>query len=478
MAFVSFPFLLFLCLALVLYYSAPLRCRGHVLVSISLVFYSSWNLWHTLLLVGVSYGVYQAAKNIRGRISGKKIIAAVSILCLLLIVSKSWFYLHDSLKILSQYDSKSVAQFLIPLGLSYYAFKCVGYLLDVLWEEYEPSESFLSFLQFTIFFPQIICGPIQRYGNFKDQEKASKSFDAQKFTNGLRRILLGLFKKVIIADQLERVVALIHANPLDYSTSELCLGALCYTVQLYSDFAGLTDMAIGIGLLFGYRGPENFALPFLASNIQEYWRRWHISLSTWLADYVFMPLRMKFRNFGNVGLSLAIMVNMILIGIWHGFFMNYLIFGIYNGFLMICSTLTLKKRNQFFKDHDMLTIGRKLWAPMLTFASVVFAGILFRADSLYNLKNFILGIVTLGKYQGIACFRLNWIHLENQHWTVLCAMATFVCIEYMQWLVTTPKGENYFIKLPHLIRWGLYYVAIILIAFNLRDSAGFLYAQF
>ena len=147
MAFVSFPFLLFLCLALVLYYSAPLRCRGHVLVSISLVFYSSWNLWHTLLLVGVSYGVYQAAKNIRGRISGKKIIAAVSILCLLLIVSKSWFYLHDSLKILSQYDSKSVAQFLIPLGLSYYAFKCVGYLLDVLWEEYEPSESFLSFLQ-------------------------------------------------------------------------------------------------------------------------------------------------------------------------------------------------------------------------------------------------------------------------------------------------------------------------------------------
>ena len=160
------------------------------------------------------------------------------------------------------------------------------------------------------------------------------------------------------------------------------------------------------------------------------------------------------------------------------FTFNYLLFGIYNGVLMIFSTHTLKKRNQFFKNKPALMAGRRLWAPTLTFSAVVVGGVLFRSDSLSSLKNYILGILSLGSHQGIVFYRLDWIHMENQHWTVLCAMVTFVCIEYLQWLASSPKGRDNLLKIPRYIRWGSYYLAIILIAFNLRDSAGFLYAQF
>jgi D-alanyl-lipoteichoic acid acyltransferase DltB (MBOAT superfamily) len=274
-----------------------------------------------------------------------------------------------------------VKRLVVPLGLSYYIFRTIGYLLDVYWERTQAQRSFSSLVLYISFFPQIVSGPIQRGGDFFGQLQHWSSPDAEQFASGLRRILLGLFRKVVIADQFAELVAGVHSNPAAFSAVELLFAAYCYSFQLYLDFSGLTDMAIGIGLLFGIKGPENFDRPFLSRNIQEFWRRWHMSLTSWLSDYLFFPLGMSLRRFGTLGLSVAIMINMVAVGVWHGPTWTYLDFGILNGLLMIGSVLTLKRRETFFKRHAWPAGVRSFFSTLITFHLVVFTQIWFRANS-------------------------------------------------------------------------------------------------
>ena len=160
----------------------------------------------------------------------------------------------------------------------------------------------------------------------------------------------------MIADYLAAPIASVHANPSRFSSTELLIGAYCFAVELYADFSGITDIAIGIGQLFGIKGPENFDLPCLPENIQAFWRRWHMSLTSWLTDYWFTPLRMTLRTLGSVGLYLAIVLNFVAIGLWHGLTWVFLFFGALNGIFMVVSVMTLKQRNKFFKASSLTRI--------------------------------------------------------------------------------------------------------------------------
>jgi alginate O-acetyltransferase complex protein AlgI len=273
--------------------------------------------------------------------------------------------------------SDPATMIILPLGLSYYIFKMLGYLLDVYWELMPAQRSFAAVALHSAFFPQLVSGPIQRAGSFFEQLQRLDAPDPKEFLTGLRRILFGLFKKVVIADTLATVSQHAHAHPALFSPLELLAAAYCFAIQLYMDFSGLTDIAIGLGLLFGIRGPENFDLPFFAPNIQVFWRRTHMSLTTWLTDYLFTPLRMSFRRLGTTGLCLAIFINLTAIGLWHGLTWTFLIYGAIHGVYMIVSVLTMKRRNAFFHDRPALAQLRKFIAPIATFHLVVFTYIFF-----------------------------------------------------------------------------------------------------
>ncbi len=339
MSFLSFIFAIFLGFALAAYYAAPVRWRPAVLLGFSCAFYASWGLWPVGLMIGITLCVYAAARRIEATHGGNGNFVLTILMVTVLVVILAAFKCEQLWASACQSAAAgklpgTVVRLLVPLGLSYYLFKAIGYLLDVYWEKIPAERSLVRVALYVSFFPQIVCGPIQRAPDFFSQLDRLKTPEAPEITAALRRILFGIFKKIAIADTLAPVVAQVHNNPAGFSTVELIFAAVCFTLQLYADFSGLTDIAIGLGLLFGIRGPENFNRPCGCANLQEFWRRWHMSLTSWLTDYLFMPLRMSLRRLGDWGLAIAVFANLLAVGLWHGVTWCFAAFGALHGILL------------------------------------------------------------------------------------------------------------------------------------------------
>jgi alginate O-acetyltransferase complex protein AlgI len=485
MSFLSFNFAVFLAFGLLLFHLGRARWRPAMLLALSYAFYLSWGVIHTLLLAAVTVGVYATALWIEGRRTeqGKRALTALGVMTLLLLLfafkSSAWFV--GQLGSRTSRGSLEAAIFLLqPLGLSYYVFKMLGYLLDVYWEQIPARRDFVSLALYGSFFPQIVSGPVQRASDFFSQLDKVQSPDAGQFVIGLRRILFGLLKKVVIADRLAPVVEKVHAGPTGFSSLELLFGAYCYSFQLYADFSGLTDIAIGLGQLFGVKGPENFDLPYFSPNIQVFWRRWHMSLTSWLTDYLFMPLRMSLRRLGTAGLCLAIFINMIAIGIWHGLAWNYAAFGLLNGVYMAISVLTLKRRNAFFENRPNLALLRVVTGPLLTFHLVVLAQIFFRARGLRWALSYIVGLVPGLRPTPISAWRFDLSLMAVGKYGLLSLAIGLVVMEAINWAMRQPFWIERFVSTRRIIRWGLYYAAIIILLclYTFEGPAPFLYARF
>lgn len=224
---------------------------------------------------------------------------------------------------------------IMPLGVSYFTFKLISYLVEVHRGKMEPCRDIVAFANYVGFFPTIMAGPIDRPNKFIPQLLEKRSFTYYGGIDGLQQIVWGLFKKTVIADNLSPYIDNVWANLGTSSGSTILLALMLYSFQMYADFSGYSDMAIGVGKLLGIRIQKNFNYPFFATNIAEFWRRWHISLTGWLTDYVFIPLNVKFRDLGNFGMVLAIIINMVLVGMWHGANWTYAVFGLYQGLLFI-----------------------------------------------------------------------------------------------------------------------------------------------
>ncbi len=438
MQFASFEFALFLVLTVVLFRVCPRRWRTAFILTASYLFYCTWDAWMAVALFGttlLAYVVGIQLENLRGQESASRLMVGLVIsFVLYLAFFKARTFLHVG------------GGVLIPLGISYYTFRLISYVLDVYWGNLEAERSFVPFAAYVAFFPHMIAGPIQRASSFLPQvHEQSKP----RVLEGLARIMLGLFKKALVADNLALLVDYGYQHLHSASAIPNLISCYAYPVQLYADFSGLTDIAIGIGLLFGIESPENFDAPFSSANISEFWRRWHMTLTNWLRDYVFMPLRMATRNWGSYGLALSVMTNMVLIGIWHGFTAAFLAFGILHGVFLTVDALTIQWRKQLYKRRPVVLVVTRILGPAVTYTLVSLGDIFFRAPSLRDAAGLLSGAAA-GLAHAPAALAALTAPPNHYAWVAIPAFILTELIDYVRrhWGLRLPDSA------PRAVRWA------------------------
>lgn len=348
----------------------------------------------------------------------------------------------------------TMADFILPIGISFYTFLAVGYLIDVYVGGIPAERNAARFAAFICFFPHLTAGPIERARHLLPQLENLGRFEYDRAVAGLRAILVGLFLKIVVADTLAPYVDAVYSNPRQHGAVDLVLATVYFSFQVYADFAGYSLIAIGSARLLGIELLTNFAQPWLSQNLPDYWRRWHISLSSWFRDYVFIPLQFQTRRWGAYGLAAALVFTFILVGIWHGAGLKYAVFGLIHGVLVAYSTLTFTRRDKYWRSvgipRSLLFVGR----ASATFLIVTATFVLFRAGSLSDAIWIYKAIVS-----GVESVRP--VALTKP----LIAIVAVVAYDAFVTLVGDSK------PFPRWLRWVGYYTAIACIIAASIDHA-------
>ena len=377
---------LFLPLSLLVYYLTNNSYKNLVLLLSSWVFFAWGGISYSSLLIastlinyftGIWIGNSQHKKKRRGIL-----IAGVLLNLLPLILFKYTGFFTETMNVLTsvfRIKAVTVAHFILPLGISFYSFKAISYLMSVYRNECSPQKNYIDLALFISIFPEVIAGPIDRYRSLEPQLKV-REYSFELMASGIRRFALGLGKKVLIANTLAIAVDEIFLRPPDtLSLPVAWLGAITYSLQIYFDFSGYTDMAIGLGRMFGFTFMENFNLPYISKNVKEFWQRWHISLSNWLRDYLYLPLAYstsrKLKEYSYLGIRadyiiyiIATMVTFTVCGFWHGAAWGFIVWGALHGIFLVFEQLGLRK----FLKHRMPFIQHLYLLIFITLSWVVF----------------------------------------------------------------------------------------------------------
>lgn len=383
---------LFFFFAFMIFYSAFSKNRNfrvYILIVFSLFFYYKAAGLYFLLLVFSSAFNFFAGKYI-GSQEGylkKKMVLTLSIVVNIGVLFY-FKYTNFFIEILSRFRSSALTplDIFLPVGISFFTFKALSYVLDVYLEKMEPEKSFRDFLLYVSFFPNILAGPIDRAPEFLPQVKGDLRIPENYLGRGVFLIIAGLFKKAVIADYIGvNFVDRIFEMPTRYTGVENLLAVYGYALKVYCDFSGYSDIAIGVALLMGFKLMDNFNSPYQASSIAEFWRRWHISLSSWLLDYLFRPLQMKFRSLRTLGNASALFITFLICGLWHGASYTFILWGAVHG-LMMAFALFTKKPRQLFYEKLGISKSRTLhvFQVIITFHLIAITWVLFGASSLSN----------------------------------------------------------------------------------------------
>ncbi len=408
MLFCTLPFLGFFLVVFTLYWSLPWqRARVWLLLAASLTFYASWNQWLALVVLASSCADYLLARGLDATPSPRlrklllltSIVANLGLLCYFKYANFFLRSLEDALHAAGLESSLPVLSVILPVGISFYTFEAISYMVDVYQGRLRAERNLGNFLLFILFFPHLVAGPIVRARDFLPQVRRVKRFRWPRAHLGARLFLLGLFKKLVLADRMALFVDPAFADPAAYSTATLWLATIAYTIQLFCDFSGYSDMALGVAHLLGYKLTLNFRLPYLAVNVSEFWRRWHISLSSWLRDYLFIPLGGS--RGGNWLTCRNLLITMTLGGLWHGASWTFALWGVVQGlYLVIHRGFRAFCQRRIILPGLLATLPGKALCIGLTVLAWAVSLVLFRSPSLAVAGDVFRGLAGLGAGTG------------------------------------------------------------------------------
>lgn len=392
MLFNSLEFALFFPIVFILYWivASKKNLRNILLLIASYVFYGWWD-WRFLFLIIISslvdflVGLY-IPKTTKGR--DRKILLAISLLVnlgFLVYFKYANFFIEsfvDAFRLFGKELNVSTLNIILPVGISFYTFQTLSYTLDIYRKRLRPTKDALAFFTFVAFYPQLVAGPIERASHLLPQFYKTYTFKYEEVKSGLLLAAFGLFKKMVIADRLAILVNQVYNNPTDYSGFELVVATVFFSFQIYCDFSGYSDIAIGLSRAMGFDLMKNFNSPYFSLSITEFWRRWHISLSTWFRDYVYISL--GGNRVGKGRMYFNLFATFLISGLWHGAAFTFVIWGFIHGVLIVAEKAFTKTREQLFNHFrkPLPSLLLKGGALLLTYALVCFAWIFFRANSL------------------------------------------------------------------------------------------------
>lgn len=481
MLFNSMAFAIFLPIVFVMYWCIPFKYRWVLLLISSYYFYMSWDPKYVFLILFTTVVSYTAAlllEKQKEEKSKKLIIASVLIVCLgVLFVFKYFNFFSESLSSFAELfaidlDTKTL-DIIVPVGISFYTFQTLSYVIDVYRGDVPAEHHFGKYAAFISFFPQLVAGPIERTKNLLPQIKEEHKFDYEMASYGLKLMAWGFFKKLVVADNLSAHVDTVYQNINSYTGFSLVIAAFFFALQIYCDFSGYSDIAIGTANFFGIRLMTNFKSPYFSASVKEFWSRWHISLSTWFRDYVYIPMGgnrvSKLRHIFNV------LVTFLVSGLWHGAQWTYVAWGGVHGAAQIVEGPFLSFEKNKERKHTLFWWIRVL----VVFVFCCLAWVLFRADNLstaiYVYTHMLQGIGKFSEYISTGTKQLGIATLEGNLLTLVISMlAIFDYLSLRRDVFIAVK------KLPVIVRWILYVAVllVIIILSPLESAKEFIYFQF
>lgn len=478
MSFTSLSFFLFLPAVFCLYWllQRHLRCQNLLLVVASYVFYGYWD-WRFLPLIalttaasflsGILIERFDARPRLRRAVAAANIILNLGILGLFKYFNFFAQSFADLLALCGLHADVPTLALILPVGISFYTFQALSYTIDVLRRQLPATRDAVAFFAYISFFPQLVAGPIERATNLLPQMLRARTLNYTHAVAGLRLMLWGFVKKMVVADTCAMAVDIIWQEPGQQSALVLAVGAFLFSMQIYGDFSGYSDIAVGCARLFGIQLMQNFRTPYFSTSISDFWRRWHISLMTWLRDYVYIPLggnrcRPLRQHFNQLA-------TFLLSGLWHGAAWTFVFWGVFHG-LLVAVEKGLKSLHSNSLTPSTSPVREAIRA-LLVFFLVTFGWIIFRADSLGALADYLTGLCHLSTLTAFGTLTMGKT-------AVLWSLA-LLAVEWLQ------RDKECPLDLPsrgifrlRLVRWTIYYALLALLLFCHGEQQTFIYFQF
>ena len=454
-------------------FNKHLKQQNLLILISSYIFYGWWDYRFLSLIILSTIVDYIIGLNIPKQDSKKKqkILLLCSVFFNLGVLGvfkyynffiESWIDLFSSIG----YDIKSVwtLNIILPVGISFYTFQTMSYTIDIYRKLLNPTKDFISFASFVSFFPQLVAGPIERSVNLLPQILRKREFKYEQGVQGLRLIIWGMFKKVVIADSLAPMVNDIFGNYQDFGGGTLWLGLVYFSFQIYCDFSGYSDIAIGTSKLFGIELMSNFNFPFFSRNISEFWRRWHISMTSWFTDYLYYPLRLKYRDSGYLTNIFVLLLYFIIIGLWHGDNWTFIAFGLYHG-MFFTPTIIFPKfyklKTKQISHNKFYPSIKELFQVGTTFIFITVGWVFFRSETIVESFDYLIKMIFK--------FELTFIWLKGLPYIII-----LLIIDY-----SNRKSEREIFRYPRIVKYFVYATLITLILLHVNNNpTQFIYFNF
>ena len=484
MLFNSLHFLIFFPIVTLVYYLIPHRYRWVLLLASSYYFYMVWRPIYALLIVGSTLVDYLAAiqmsKTERGGVRRLYLFSSILANLGILFIFKYLGFFIDTINAFTA-NNFDVIYLLLPMGISFYTFQTLSYTIDVYRKQREPEYHLGYFALYVTFFPQLVAGPIERSDRLIPQLRKEQAFDYVRTVEGLQRMVWGFFKKVVIADNLAVAVNHVYGNVEEMSGLTLLIATGFFAYQIYCDFSGYSDIAIGSAKVLGIDLMENFKRPYFSTSIKEFWSRWHISLSTWFRDYVYIPLGGSKK--GLVRTYVHVLIVFLISGLWHGASWMFVIWGAIHGLYQLYEKATYSIRNRFWKFIRLDgTFIQWLVKWVVTMSVVLISWVFFRAENIDDANNIIIRVITNNSFSMSFEYIYESVRLTNIGYTnLMIVFGSIVILEIIQ----LHQEFNYLDRIfeviyrKKLIRYFAYnLIIIVIILFAYIGESEFIYFQF